>query len=125
MTVSTKAKRVLVAEDQRGMRDLVHRMVDFEDGFEVVAEASTGQEVLDRAAAMHPDVVILDLGMPIVDGEVVLQRLREMDPSMKILVLSGQASAIIQPRLAQLGADAVIEKGAAHWDADLMSHLHH
>ncbi|HZU72403.1 MAG TPA: response regulator transcription factor [Acidimicrobiales bacterium] len=127
MTLGTQSRTVLVAEDQTGMRTLVHRLIDFEDGFEVVAEATTGQEVLDKAAALRPDVVVLDLGMPVVDGEVVLAQLRAMDRFMMIVVLSGQASAIIQPRLTSLGADAVIEKGAANWEADLMSHLrvHH
>ena len=123
MTVVHATRRVLVAEDQTGMRTLVHRILDMEEGIEVVAEATTGQEVLDRVAEFRPDTVVLDLGLPVVDGEAVLAGLRHEYPDMTVLVLSGQASAIVQPRLARLGADAVIEKGAAHWDQELLLHV--
>jgi DNA-binding NarL/FixJ family response regulator len=119
------ARRVLVAEDHRGMRDLVRRLVDLEDGLEVVGVAADGQEVLDQAKALGPDAIVLDLGLPEVDGEVALRQLRAELPDAQIIVLSGQASALIQPRLLQEGADAVIEKDSAYpsWQEDLMARL--
>lgn len=118
-------KRVLIAEDHQGMRDLVRRLVDMEDGLEVVGVAATGQEVLDQATALQPDAIVLDLGLPEVDGEVALPELRAQLPRAHIIVLSGQASALIQPRLKDLGADAVIEKDSAYpsWQDDLMARL--
>lgn len=119
------ARRVLVAEDHQGMRDLVRRLVDLEDGLEVVGTAANGQEVLDQAKALTPDAIVLDLGMPEIDGEVALRQLRAELPDAQIVVLSGQASALIQPRLMQEGADAVIEKDSAYpsWQEDLMARL--
>jgi len=107
------------------MRDLVHRLVDLEDGLEVVGVASNGQEVLDQAASLSPDAIVLDLGLPQIDGEVALRELRSKLPDAHIIVLSGQASALIQPRLLEEGADAVIEKDSAYpsWQEDLMARL--
>ena len=107
------------------MRDLVRRLVDLEDGLEVVGTAANGQGVLDQAKALSPDAIVLDLGMPEVDGEVALRQLRAELPNAQIVVLSGQASALVQPRLMQEGADAVIEKDSAYpsWQEDLMARL--
>lgn len=126
MEQATTTRRVLIAEDQRGMRSLVHWLVDLEDGLEVVGEATTGQEVLDQARGLHPDAIVLDLGLPDGDGEEALPRLRSELPGARIVVLSGQASALIQPRLRQLGADAVVEKDSAspQWQAELLAELH-
>ena len=121
----TGAKRVLVAEDHQGMRDLVRRLVDLEDGLEVVGVAANGQEILDQAKTLSPDAIVLDLGLPEVDGEVALRQLRSELPDVQIIILSGQASALVQPRLMQEGADAVIEKDSAYpsWQEDLMARL--
>jgi DNA-binding NarL/FixJ family response regulator len=123
MSADSVKRHVLIAEDQRGMRGLVHQLLDQEDDFEVVAEATTGQEVLELAASKDPDVVVLDLGLPVLDGEAVLEELRATRPGTRIVVLSGQASAIIQPRLLDHGADAVVEKGAAHWEGALVAEV--
>jgi len=123
MGTDEAARRVLIAEDQRGMRGLVHLLLDEQDGIEVVAEASTGQEVLERFVSTQPDVVVLDLGMPVIDGEMVLRTLRATRPETRIVVLSGQASAIIRPRLLDEGADAVVEKGVDHWEATLITEV--
>jgi DNA-binding NarL/FixJ family response regulator len=119
------ARRVLVAEDHQGMRDLVRRLIDLEDGLQVVGTAVNGQEVLDQAKTLSPDAIVLDLGMPEIDGEVALRQLRAELPEVQIVVLSGQASALVQPRLMQEGADAVIEKDSAYpsWQEDLMARL--
>ncbi|HUZ44025.1 MAG TPA: response regulator transcription factor [Acidimicrobiales bacterium] len=119
------SRRVLIAEDHQGMRDLVHRLVDLEDGLEVVGVAANGQEVLDQAASLSPDAIVLDLGLPQIDGEVALRELRSKLPDAHIIVLSGQASALIQPRLLEEGADAVIEKDSAYpsWQEDLLARL--
>ena len=119
-------RRVFIAEDQRGMRHLVRWLVDLEDGLEVVGEAATGREALDRADQLRPDAIVLDLGLPDVDGEAVLPKLRSEFPDATIVVLSGQASALIQPRIRALGADAVVEKDSAspQWQANLLAELH-
>jgi DNA-binding NarL/FixJ family response regulator len=109
------------------MRDLVRRLIDLEDGLQVVGTAVNGQEVLDQAKTLSPDAIVLDLGMPEIDGEVALRQLRAELPEVQIVVLSGQASALVQPRLMQEGADAVIEKDSAYpsWQEDLMARLRH
>ena len=121
MTVSVERRRVVIAEDQQGMRGLVRRLLDDEEDLEVVAERTTGPEVLERVAEDDPDVLVLDLGLPDLDGEVVLERLRQSRPEVRIVVLSGQASAIVAQGLRQRGADAVIEKGVPSWESELLA----
>lgn len=125
MTEAGERRRVLIAEDQRGMRDLVRRLVELEDGLEVAGVASDGREVLEMAHTLRPDAVVLDLGLPEIDGEVALRQLRSSLPDAHIVILSGQASALIQPRLLEEGADAVIEKDSAYpsWEKDLLARL--
>jgi two-component system chemotaxis response regulator CheB len=107
------------------MRDLVRRLVEIEPSLDVAGVASTGQEVLDLAERERPDAIVLDLGLPEVDGEVALAQLRQTLPDALIIVLSGQASALIQPRLLKAGADAVVEKDSVYppWHEDLISRL--
>lgn len=117
------SKTVMIAEDRQGMRKLIRLVVDHENDLEVVAEAADGEEALILANELHPTAVVLDLGLPIVDGEVVLDRLHHRFPETKIIVLSGQASALIQGRVLRHGAAAVVEKGGSDWESTLVAHL--
>lgn len=123
MSDTASARRVLIAEDQTGMRGLVRQLVNDEQGLQVVGEATTGQEVLDLAQSAQPDVVVLDLGLPVLDGEVVLDQLKSSYPGVRVVVLSGQASAIIEQRLRQRGAAAVVEKGVPGWENGLLAEV--
>ncbi len=103
------------------MRGLIRRLLEGNEDLEVVGEATTGPEVLDRVAAETPAVLVLDLGLPDLDGEVILDRLQASHPELRIVVLSGQASGLIARSLRQRGADAVVEKGVSHWEAELVA----
>jgi DNA-binding NarL/FixJ family response regulator len=79
---------VLIADDHplflAGVRDLLGR----EEGFEVVGEARYGPEVLPLVSRLHPDLLLLDLRMPGLDGLACLERVRARHPKLKIVVLS-------------------------------------
>lgn len=81
--------------------------------FEVVGQAADGVEALAVVAAVRPHVLLLDLAMPRMDGLQVLMRLRETEPDVTVVVLSGFSARDVADQALGLGARAYVEKGAA------------
>jgi DNA-binding NarL/FixJ family response regulator len=105
--------RVLIADDQRVVRDGLSMLVGLIDGVEVVGAASNGAEAVRLAEAHHPDVVLMDLRMPGVDGIAATTDLRERVPAARVLVLTTYAEQdAIVPAL-QAGARGYLTKDAS------------
>lgn len=85
------ALRVLVVDDQRVVREGLGTLVGLLEGVEVVGTAADGDEAVTAAAALHPDVVLMDLRMPRCDGVEATRRLRTQDPSVAVLMLTTYA----------------------------------
>jgi DNA-binding NarL/FixJ family response regulator len=83
--------RVLLADDQRVVREGLATLLSLLDGIEVAGTAGDGDEAVDLAAHLRPDVVLMDLRMPRCDGVDATRRLRELDPNIKVLVLTTYA----------------------------------
>jgi DNA-binding NarL/FixJ family response regulator len=80
--------RVLIADDHAVVRQGLRTFLDLQDDVEVVAEAGDGEAALAEAARTQPDVVLLDLVMPRLDGVAALHRLRERAPAARVIVLT-------------------------------------
>jgi two-component system response regulator DesR len=80
--------RVLVAEDQGMVRGALAALLRLEEDIEVVAEAARGDEVVAAAMAAHPDVVLLDIELPGVDGLTAAAALREALPTARVMMLT-------------------------------------
>ncbi len=80
--------RVLVADDHRLMLAAIRRALGDADGFEIVGEVSVGSHVVPAVRETSPDVVLLDLRMPELDGLACLERLRKHDPGIAVVILS-------------------------------------
>jgi DNA-binding NarL/FixJ family response regulator len=80
--------KVLVADDHRLMVEGIRRALEGAEDIEVVGEASTGSQVLPLVRRLHPDVVLLDMRMPQMDGLTCLDQLRKNCPDVKVIVLS-------------------------------------
>ena len=82
------AVRVLVVDDQALFREALVTLLGARPEVEVVGEAGDGQQALERAAALQPDVVLMDLHMPVLDGIATTRRLRVEQPGVRVLALT-------------------------------------
>jgi DNA-binding NarL/FixJ family response regulator len=80
--------RVLVVDDQRLMRDGIASLLEMQDAIEVVGTASNGQEALEKAVSLYPDVILMDVRMPVMDGVVATGQVLRQLPSCRILMLT-------------------------------------
>jgi DNA-binding NarL/FixJ family response regulator len=80
--------RVLVVDDHAVVREGLRSFLELQDGIEVAGEAGDGEEALAEAARLEPDVVLMDLVMPHLDGVAALRRLRETQPHARVIVLT-------------------------------------
>jgi DNA-binding NarL/FixJ family response regulator len=104
--------RVLVADDQRVVRDGLTMLVGLIDGVEVVGTAGDGIEAVERAAREHPDVVLMDLRMPGMEGAEATRQIRATLPDTQVLVLTTYADdQSLFPAL-QAGARGYLTKDA-------------
>lgn len=105
--------RVLLVDDVPDIRLMLRLTVDRDERFEVVGEAEDGQEAIELAESLKPDVIILDLAMPKMDGLQAIPRIRKKVPGVRILVFSGFEAARIAAKAIASCADAYIEKGTS------------
>ncbi len=102
---SLETYRVIVADDAAGMRELMHTLLSLEPDFEVVGQASDGVEAVQLVTELQPDLVVIDISMPVMDGLEAIERIRASSPATRVAVLSGER------RPGPTGADTDIEKG--------------
>src|SRR5262249_53896647 len=88
MAVTTRLIRVLCVDDHRLMREGVARIVGVQPDMEVVAEASNGEHAVAQFLASRPDVTLMDLQLPVTSGAEATRRIRELDSSARIIVLT-------------------------------------
>ena len=93
MRKSQKALKILFADDHQIVREGFIRLIDREEGLEIVAEAENGIEAVRLAAELSPDLTILDLRMPKMDGAAAASKILEANPGAKILLLTSFATA--------------------------------
>ena len=82
------AIRVLVADDQRLVRDGIASLLALQEGIEVAGTAENGREALIAAKRLHPDLVLMDIRMPVLDGIAAAGRLKEEMPGVKVVMLT-------------------------------------
>ena len=102
--------RVLIVDDHAVVREGLRTFLELQDGIEVAGEAADGIEAVDRAAELEPDVILMDLVMPRLDGVGAMRTVRERSPRSKVIVLT---SFLDDERLmpaVQAGADGYLLK---------------
>ena len=102
--------KVLIADDHRLILDGIKRALEEDGGFEVVGEASSGERVLPLVGRTDPDLVVLDLRMPGMDGLICLDQIKKRHPSVKVVVLSVSTDEKLIENVLKRGASAYIVK---------------
>jgi DNA-binding NarL/FixJ family response regulator len=113
--------RVVIADDHRLILDGIRRALEADGGFEIVGETQSGTQVLPIVARTQPDIVLLDLRMPKMDGLACLDEIRKRYPAIKVVMLSASTSQDLIDTALRRGATAYILKSID--PADLPSTL--
>jgi DNA-binding NarL/FixJ family response regulator len=111
--------RILIADDNEWVRRGVMNILAPESQWEVCGEARDGAETIQRAGELLPDVVLLDVSMPGLNGLDVARLLREKVPAAKILIMSQHDPVLLLPRAIEAGAHACVDK--SHLSTQLLS----
>jgi DNA-binding NarL/FixJ family response regulator len=105
-----KKLRILLADDHRMIREGIRVLIDSQPGMHVVGEAASGKEVLQKADALKPDVVVMDLSMPELNGLQATGILRTTHPAIKVVVLTAHEDESYLSELCKAGASAYVLK---------------
>ena len=110
--------RILLGDDHTLVRQGLRKILEERSDWAVVAEASDGREAVRQAAATQPDVAILDIGMPLLNGIEATRQLTRRFPDMRVLILSMHGDEAYITRALQAGAHGYLLKDSA--DTDLI-----
>jgi DNA-binding NarL/FixJ family response regulator len=102
--------RVLIADDEPLFIESVQALLAHDERVEVVGTATNGQDAVDLAVALEPDVTLMDISMPMLDGIEATSRIRERLPAACVLVLTGSSISADIDRARQAGVTAFLTK---------------
>jgi DNA-binding NarL/FixJ family response regulator len=108
--------RILVADDHAIVRQGLKLLIDSQQDMQVVAEAADGNAALERADAVKPDIVVMDISMPGMNGLTATRRLKERQPQVTIVALTRHEDEAYLEELLRAGASAYILKQSAPAD---------
>ncbi len=106
----TRIVSVLVVDDQQPFRDAARAVVDRLKGFEIVAEAESGEEAIEVADALEPDLVLMDINMGGIDGIEATMRITRRHPATMVVLLSTYELTDVPPTARTSGAAAYVNK---------------
>lgn len=105
--------RILLADDHQIMRQGLRSMLECEPGFEVVAEAMDGEIAIKLAASLHPEVILMDINMPKMDGIEATSHIKHRFPDIAVIGLSMHEDPMLEAQMYEVGASAYLSKGTA------------
>lgn len=102
---------MLLVDDSDDLRMLLRLKMESWTDYDVVGEAADGEKAVEMAAEHQPDLVMLDLAMPRMDGLQALPLIRKAVDGVRVIVLSGFDQTVMAAKVAEAGADGYLEKG--------------
>jgi DNA-binding NarL/FixJ family response regulator len=111
--------RILVADDHQVVRTGLRALIESHPGWKVCAEAANGREAVEKASQYKPDVAVLDIGMPLLNGVEATRQIRKLSPQTEVLILSMHDSELLIQEVLEAGAHGYILKDDA--DRNLIS----
>lgn len=106
----TNTVRVLIVDDQEPFRSAAKLVVELADGFQVAGEAASGEDGLALVASLEPDLVLMDIKMPGMDGLEATRRILAAHPMVRVVVLSTYEAAEFETRALAAGAVGFVAK---------------
>jgi DNA-binding NarL/FixJ family response regulator len=113
MTGDAERWRVAICDDQEPFRRLLAIVLDLDPELELVGEASDGREAVELCERLRPDVLLLDIAMPVMDGLEALPLIRASAPETQVVMLTGVNATGIRDGALAAGASGFIEKGSS------------
>lgn len=114
-----KKLRILLADDHRMVRQGFRLILDAQEDMEVVGETGNGREAVDLARSLRPDVVVMDVTMPELNGIEATRRIRQSEPLVRVLALSVHRDGVYVREIVRAGAEGYILKESA--DTELIA----
>jgi two-component system NarL family response regulator len=106
--------RILLADDHRMLREALRTILESEEGFEVVGEAQDGRTAVEMTRTLTPDVIIMDIGMPDLNGVEATRQIKSDTPSTKVIALSMHSDRHYVLGMLKAGASGYVLKAAAY-----------
>jgi DNA-binding NarL/FixJ family response regulator len=103
-------KSVLIAEDHALTRQALCNLFSSQDDFEVCGDAKNGQEAVEMAQVLRPDLIVLDLSMPVMDGIEAARAMRELTPETPIIVFSEYSEVFSESEARSAGISGLVSK---------------
>ncbi len=104
--------KILLADDNDSFRCLLTSFLGCHDGVEIVGEAGDGLEAVQQAERLSPDLVLMDLEMPVKDGFEATREIKRRMPKTRVVILSAYASDVYRRAARDFGADGFIDKNS-------------
>lgn len=101
---------ILLAEDHAVVRQGICALLKLEGHFTIVGEAQTGREAVELAKRLEPDVILMDIAMPVLNGLEATRQIRATNPAAKVIVLSAHSDDVYVERMNQAGVAGFLEK---------------
>ena len=105
-------RKVLVVDDHDQIRSLIVDYVDSESGYTVVGEAVNGEEAIRMAAELQPDLIFMDISMPVMSGVEAIQVIKERHPSIRIIIVTIHEGQMYHTIADRLHVDGYISKNS-------------
>ena len=105
--------RILIADDHHVVRTGLRALLESKAGWQVCAEATNGREAVEQAGQLKPDVAVLDIGMPLLNGVEATRQIRKLSPHTEILILTMHDSELLVQEVLEAGAHGYILKDDA------------
>ncbi len=102
--------RVLLVDDGAAARRIVRVLLEDNTGFEVCGEAENGREGIEKAQELRPDLIVMDLSMPVMNGMDATRAIRRIMPNVPILLLSGHSDLLTLNEARSIGISVVLSK---------------
>ncbi len=111
--LESSRRRVLIVDDNPKVRQELRTLLSLAGDIEIVGEAANGQEAVQLAEMLRPEVILMDLEMPVMDGYQAAQRIKAAHPTCRVVALTVYGDPASRARAAAAGADLFLVKGVS------------